>query len=178
MQKIYCSKDGDQMTHIRPVNLTDIDGIRSVARASWNATYREIYPLKFINGFLNKAYSQESLERSITRDIGEQERKFYIAADADNNIIGYAHVRQLDNANYELLRIYVLPIFQGKGVGTALQEMIIKQQKSISSLSAWVEHDNKTGKNYYESKGYKKVEEKEETMPGFTTKMNRYELIL
>ena len=50
---------------VRDATERDIPAIQQVARASWSATYGEIYAAEFIDDFLGRAYSTESLKRSI-----------------------------------------------------------------------------------------------------------------
>jgi N-acetylglutamate synthase-like GNAT family acetyltransferase len=163
------------MFSVRPSEVEDINGIQQVARTTWLETYKGIYPDEFIHNFLNNAYSETSLERSIRRDMGEEERKFFVAINEKNEIVGYAHAMNEDGRVYELLRIYVLPQYHGKGIGTLLIKELRSQIKNLEKLKAWVEKENIVGRMFYENKGFQVIEEKLETLEGKITKLICYE---
>jgi hypothetical protein len=81
------------MLCIRPVQINDINGIRQVARDTWVHTYNNIYSTDFISRFLENAYSEISLERSISRDEEQLERNFFVVVSDDTELIGYGHVK-------------------------------------------------------------------------------------
>lgn len=163
---------------VRPTRTEDVRGIQNVAQKTWLETYKGIYPVEFIHNFLNQAYSDASLENSIKRDMDSDERKFLVALNEHDEIVGYSHAMIQGDGVYELLRIYVLPGYQGKGIGELLIEGLKNRISNLVVLKAWVEKDNSVGRRFYENKGFQAVEEKEETLEGLTTKLICYELRL
>jgi hypothetical protein len=76
---------------IRPVKMNDVQGIQRVAQLTWNHTYGTIYTDDFINSFLEQAYSNNSIEATISRDEKREIRKFMVA-ESESGIIGYAQL--------------------------------------------------------------------------------------
>lgn len=159
--------------NVRPASLNDIDGISSVAELTWHNTYGPIYSSEFIRQFLEEAYSPSRLEADILRDEASPIRKFMVA-EADEQIVGYAQLTDTDHGECELSRIYVLPEFQGKGVGRSLLNEMIRRDQSIESVFAWVEKDNPIGVRFYQSNHFTFAEEMEETLNGHTTILHKY----
>lgn len=163
------------MITIRPVHLSDIKGIQHVARSSWMDTYREIYPIEYIESFLKQAYSADQLEQSIIRDQQLEARRFLVAVSAETEeLAGYVHVMKENDECYELLRVYLLPSYQGTGIGTSLLNEV-STLNQISHLKAWVEEQNLSARRFYEAKGFIIVGEEIEKNEGFTTKLLCYD---
>lgn len=163
------------MITIRFVSSNDIQHIQSIANETWIFTYERIYPIDYIHNFLNTAYSNENLSRSVERDIKSSKREFLIAEN-DNHVVGYAQTRQVNEEEYELLRIYVRPEYQKMGIGNAFLDEFSNILKPIKKLIAWVGKENRIGRSFYDKKGFSVVEEKIETREGHSTTLIKYEL--
>lgn len=158
---------------IRPIAMKDVQSVQRVAQIAWHRTYGTIYTMEFINSFLEQAYSQNSLEAAVSRDEAREARKFLVA-ECDSEIVGYAQLAETQDGEAELLRIYILPAFQGNGIGKALLEELIKSDKTVTKVFAWVEKANQAGINFYKSTGFLCEEEKEETVEGKIAVLNKY----
>lgn len=163
------------MLTIRFVSNDDIPHIQSIARETWIFTYGDIYPMEYIDYFLSKAYSYENLSLSVERDLHNAKRSFLIA-EFNNEVVGYAQTRQVNEEDYELLRIYVRPGYHKQGIGNGFIEEFVHVLKPIKKLFAWVAKDNHIGRAFYEKKGFKEVEEKVETIDGNSKIQTKYEL--
>lgn len=138
-------------------------------------TYREIYPMEYIESFLKKAYSAEQLEQSIIRDQQLEARRFLVAVSIETEeLAGYVHVMKENDECYELLRVYLLPSYQGLGIGTLLLSEVSRLNQ-ISHLKAWVEEQNHSTRRFYEARGFIIAGEEIEQNEGFTTKLLCYE---
>jgi len=164
------------MIAIRQAETSDIQQIQAVASAAWLATYKELYSLDFIHGFIGRAYSQEQLSGAIERDHLEPVPLFLVAINEEGQLIGYAHIQPEGDRTYELLRLYVRPDHQRSGAGSLLLQEYLMTLTSMISLFAWVERDNAIGRAFYEQKGFVPTEKMLETMAGHTTVLVRYEL--
>ena len=163
---------------VRPVEQDDVESIASVAGESWAHTYGSIYPRETIELFISSAYSHDRLSSAISRDSERAVRLFHAALNEDGKIIGYSQSRA-DSGNgnsFELLRIYTLPSHLGTGVGTALLDYLFANCPDITELSAWVESENRLGRNFYEHHGFKIADEKEEDFFGYRTLQIKYKL--
>lgn len=163
------------MITIRYVSSEDIPHVQSIAHDTWFYTYEGIYSKDFIQNFLSGAYSNENLNRSVERDLQSPKRSFLIA-EFNNEVVGYAQTRQVNDEEYELLRIYVRPEYHKMGIGNGFIQEYIQILKPIKKLFAWVAKENHRGRAFYEKSGFKELEEKIETIEGQNKKQIKYEL--
>jgi len=100
---------------IRLATSTDLDGIQRVGQICWPETYSAIAPPGYVDDGLRQWWSTASIHRSITAD-----ENWLWVAEAAGEIIGTAHFALLDPQQAVLWKFYVLPAWQGKGVGRQL----------------------------------------------------------
>lgn len=159
---------------IRPVKSVDVPTLQKVARSAWERTYCGIYTPEYIDEFLEKAYSHDSLEQAVYRDENEDNRKFLVAELEGAGVIGFLQLRQLDEHTHELLRMYLLPEHQGEGGGTRLLMEAVRRN-AIRKLQAWVEGRNTAARTFYERKGFTVLRYETETFSGYTSQLVVYE---
>ena len=110
----------------------------------------------YIDFAFNKSKLTEELENPFTT--------FYFVY-AENNLVGYFKLNENDaqsdlkgKDSLELERIYVVPEFQGKGIGNSIlqqvKELAAKTTKTFLWLGVW-EH-NKAAIKFYETNGFSK----------------------
>lgn len=109
--------------------------------------------------YVNEAFHVSKIESEI-----KEPGSVYVLAYFDNELAGFARVRQSDEVNkdfpgvktIELQRIYALDKFIGKGVGKALMNYCIdlgkKQSAEILWLGVW-EH-NQRAQQFYKKLGF------------------------
>lgn len=159
---------------IRAVKAADIPAVQNVARLAWAHAYSGIYPLEYIRDFLAQAYSSRSLEQSVRRDENGDSRQFLVAELEGEGVIGFLHMRKLDEETHELMRIYLLPEHQGEGAGTRLLLEAVRRN-AVRRLHAWVEGQNAQARTFYEGKGFEAVRYETQTFSGYTTQLVLYE---
>lgn len=120
------------MLTIRFVSTDDVPDIQSIACETWIFTYEDIYPLDYIHNFLSKAYSNENLSRSVERDLQSAKRNFLIT-EFNSEVVGYAQTRQVNEEEYELLRIYVRPGYHKQGIGKGFIQEFVQVLKPIKN---------------------------------------------
>lgn len=153
-----------QRIQIRQMNISDIPQIQRVARESWNATYGGIIPIDAQESFLLAAYSEQMLTRRF-------EQSILFVAEADGRIIGFANYSQMrECGEVELGAIYLLPAYQGKGIGSSLLKTGIKHFEGVKTLLINVAKENKLGRSFYNSKGFKAVDEFDDPFEGVIVK--------
>ena len=86
-------------------------------------------------------------------------RHFFVAIDAEQNIIGYAGVFAPGEAEADVLAVGVIPTHRGKGIAKALMAMITNWAKEQGSIAMMLEVkvDNSNAIGLYESLGYSKL---------------------
>ncbi|PTM56835.1 GNAT family N-acetyltransferase [Desmospora activa] len=158
---------------IRPIRETDLLGVQKVAHTTWFNTYNKILPEESIQKFLSHAYSLDHLKKSWEEDIKKTPRQFYVIADKDS-IIGYGQLTERAPAEYELTRIYILPEFQGKGLGKRLLNQLIDTIHPLQRMFAWVEKENSVGRTFYQSMNFHVEKELQDNFFGTITTLLQY----
>ncbi|MGB6407861.1 MAG: GNAT family N-acetyltransferase [Planococcus donghaensis] len=158
--------------YIREMKEKDIPAVQNVARKSWNDTYEGIIPLHTQENFLDSAYNDEMM-------LKRMEVSSLFVAEKDGQILGFANFSRVkQGGEVELGAIYLLPEYQGLGLGTALLQKGIERSDSANSIFINVEKENKIGTTFYEAKGFKVVSEFDDDLEGHITKMVRMVLTI
>lgn len=144
----------------------DIPAVQHVATISWHATYEGIFPIDVQNNFLKVAYNTETL-------IKRMEKTHFFVAVVAGEVVGFANYSQAKDGKMELIAIYLLPEFQGAGIGSALLQSALQGLGPIREIYVLVEKDNAIGMNFYKAKGFEFVEEFDETFNGHVLKTVR-----
>jgi ribosomal protein S18 acetylase RimI-like enzyme len=141
---------------VRPARIDDISAIRAVADRAWRRTYAEIFDRDFIDAFLADAYSAANLQRAIEHTPS----CFFVAQveiDARPAVIGYAHAASMpDGRDAQLFRIYLLPEYWGKGIGSRLLETVENclRARGMAAYYCLVHKQNGVGIDFYLRKGF------------------------
>lgn len=213
---------------VRWASPTDVDGIITVARDTWEATYENIMPKPVRERALAPWYANESLLRAVQNPLGA----FFVAVANNGRIVGFAepshrraagHVASDDFAaatgdvavddaaaddsatddsatddlakdevavddvatdsvvsdgarseDAELWRIYVLPPYQGLGLGRRLIHASVESLQNMAPvrrLYVQVEKENVIGRWAYDALGFVAVREYEVTIFGQPCRM-------
>ena len=121
------------MITIRPATVSDIPLIRSLAEVVFPATYEPLLPAGQVGYMMAWMYSVESLQRQMA------EGHTYYIAYADDTPCGYLSIEQQASSLFHLQKIYVLPDFQGRGVGEQLFQQAVTHVRKAGVLPAWIE---------------------------------------
>ncbi len=144
---------------IREAIIDEIRGIQSVARKTWDHTYRETIPEGVRREFVSQAYSADSLARRIGSNV-------FLVAASDERVLGFADFRRHSETAVELAAIYVLPAMQGRGIGARLLEAGIVRLAPDTKVVLRVEQDNVQAQLFYEAHGFSRVAEHTEELYG------------
>ena len=157
---------------IRKMVKEDTKQVQKAVKKSWNATYEGIIPIEIQKNFLNGAYNDEMMKRRL-------EHSLMLVAEADDTILGFANFTPVNKKNHtELSAIYLLPEYQGEGIGSALLNAGIEKLKDVKEIHLDVEKENKIGKRFYKAKGFKVVNEYDDNFDGHILKTVRMVLTL
>ena len=144
---------------IRKMTVEDIPQVQIVARESWYDTYDGIIPRYIQDDFLASAYSDANMVRRV-------KRSHAFVGLIDDNIVGFANFSYVkDDGTSELAAIYLLPVAQGKGLGTNLLEQGLVLP-NIKAIELSVKKDNASGLNFYLAKGFKQIDSFKEDYAG------------
>jgi len=154
---------------IRPAVMADVPGIQRVADLAWSSTFADRFSPELIAEVLANYYSWARLADDV------QKAAAFLVAEADE-IVGYCHFRwssssasqvapakQLVSANQralELSRLYLLPAWQGHGIGRELFQKGLERAGGACAVTLTVEKGNWRARRFYEKLGFKPVGER------------------
>lgn len=155
---------------IRKMIAADIIAVQIVAKESWHATYDGIIPLGIQNRFLAQAYSDEMMFRRL-------EHSLIFVAEVEGKVVGFANYGKTNDAKEaELAAVYILPAYQGFGIGSAFLKAGIQALNGIQSIIVEVEKENDVGKKFYLAKGFHVIAEYDNPFEGHPLKTIRLQL--
>ena len=130
----------------------DAEGIKHVARVTWNTAYAGIISGENQEQLLARWYAADALRDSISR----QDSWLYVAL-ADDQLVGFAQYVKREERTGQLTRIYVLPEWQRKSIGTLLLEegLAALSDQGAREVLVQVEKENRVGKTFYEKRGFR-----------------------
>lgn len=133
----------------------DFLSIREIYEKSWKYAYKDIIPMDYMNSVPKERWGGKITEN------GRAE----IGAFEDGKIVGTASFcasRWKKFSDYgEIVTIYLLPEYIGRGVGSALIERCITELKCMGykRILLWVLEENLRARSFYEKHGFKLKEE-------------------
>ena len=131
----------------------DIAGIQLAAAESWRAAYAGIFSPDFIEAFVGRAYSSESLRRVI-----HSTQSIFVVARTEGEVIGFSHAG-FGRRGAELYRIYLRPAWWGSGVGDLLlaQTETWLRDEGYPGYGCYVHRRNSVGQRFYAKHNFIRV---------------------
>ncbi|OIQ79789.1 acetyltransferase (GNAT) family protein [mine drainage metagenome] len=143
---------------IRRAVPSDSEGIARVHVRSWQSAYRGLFPDEFLDGLRWEDWKP----RWDARFSNSPSPLLYVAANPIGEVLGFAGggpTRDEDLAPsqvYELYAIYLAPEIWRTGIGARLLETVLDEIPNEARwLSLWALTDNRQGRKFYESQGFK-----------------------
>ncbi len=144
-------------TIYREWKLEDTSEIQKVLFNTWVASYADFIPMTDIQWYFNNYYSEINFAQLFDDTLSTG-----FVAEMKKHIIGYARTKiHQEQQRCYLESLYVLPEFQGKGVGTELLAMVETKAKSQSFNQIWlgVMVKNVSSLEWYKKLGFQFIEE-------------------
>ena len=151
---------------IRPWRMDDLPAVRRILWESWMDAYRAFIPEEDLRSYHAATYRIESLtslyeSRFVHGFIGE----------ADGAAAGFARTQFHKSENHlYLASLYILPGFQGRGIGGRLLEAAEKKARADGLEELWVGVmvQNEAARRWYDKRGFRFVREESFRMGGAT----------
>ncbi|MDD6037351.1 MAG: GNAT family N-acetyltransferase [bacterium] len=124
--------------------------ISHIYEASWKYAYKDIIPQDYLDSIPSGQWAPR-----LTSD-----GKRNLICIENDNIIGTASIRKSrwkSHADYgEIIAIYFLPEYIGKGYGKMLFSRCVEELKQMgfSKIMLWVLEDNMRARRFYEKNGF------------------------
>jgi diamine N-acetyltransferase len=143
--------------------------IQTIAHTTWPVTYGQLLPAGQLEYMLNLIYSKNSIEQQM-----EREHQFSIGYHAGEPL-GFASVEKQYKlpTNFMIHKLYVLPSFQGKGIGKIFLDYLkmLARQTAHDTLMLKVFVKNQNAIRFYQHLGFHSIgEEVSELGNGYTVK--------
>ena len=147
---------------IKRADVFHAGAIALIGKASFRHAFEHLFKDKEdLFEYLEYTYDPVKLSRSIRK-----ESRVYFLATYNGDPVGFAKVKthslndKIDSVSQiEFQKIYVLPQYQGKGVGSALLLEVTKLAKEISPDYIWLDTHvgNEKAIRLYEKNGFQKI---------------------
>jgi GNAT superfamily N-acetyltransferase len=136
----------------------DIPGIQLAAAESWRAAYTGIFTPDFIEAFVGRAYSTESLRRVL-----HSSRSIFAVAREEGEVVGFSHAGY-GPRNAELYRIYLRPAWWGSGAGELLLRRTEEwlRAEGYAGYGCYVHSRNQVGRRFYSKQGFRHLPDLDE----------------
>lgn len=126
-----------------------LPAVRELIVATWHATYNSIYGVDAVTAITDDWHSLPNLAKGLPRD-----GHVFLLAEQDGELVGTASATDRGNGVVWLDRLYVHPLHQGKGIGTALLQAVRAAFPLASVCRLEVESRNAGGVSFYRRAGF------------------------
>ena len=159
--------------NVREATVDDVEGIRRVARESFEASYEEALGADRIERGIESWYSTETLRGELPDDA----RPFFVAT-ADGDVVAFAqsYLASRRETVGEIDWIHVSPEYRGRGIGSRLLERVEAElrDRGATRIEGRVLLANETGTAFYEREGYTEAGERDIDIGGKTFRERLY----
>lgn len=141
----------------REWNLDDVSQIQKVLYNTWVASYSEFIPMLDIQWYFNNHYSEFDFAQ-----MNDDPDTWSFVAEVKGHIVGYARCKSRPSEErFYLESLYILPEFQGNGIGRVLMKMAEDKGVSLGYDRVWlgVMVQNTSSLQWYKKLGFQFVEE-------------------
>jgi ribosomal protein S18 acetylase RimI-like enzyme len=139
---------------VRFATQADLEKVAQIARITWDATYNQTIAAENRHEFLQRAYKPRNLASAI-----DAPGHWFYVAELGGEVVGFGHFLQRYHPSQpraELVRLYVLPEYQGLGLGTLLLRtgFAALAKAGIEQCFVSVQDSNASAKKFYERHGF------------------------
>jgi len=135
---------------IRPADGNDLMAVLSVGHRTWPLTYEPIAGADYVAMGLAKWWTEDATIPAIRS--GRM-----TVAEVDGEVVGMATVGPHEQ-HLALWKLYVLPEYQGKAIGSAVFDAVVARATGdYSRIHATYLDGNKSAEGFYRSKGFVEV---------------------
>jgi len=137
---------------IRPWRRADFPAVRKILWETWSAAYSAFIPLEDLKAYLESTYRIDALS-----EIYDNPHVRGFIAEADGEAVGYARTQfHRDEKRIYLASLYILPGFQGTGIGGRLLRAAEDEALANRLKELWVGvmAQNVHAGRWYERRGF------------------------
>lgn len=147
---------------IRNVKKVDLWSVSSIVVEGWKSAYKGIIDNEFLDSL--------KVEDNYNRRLKDYQENGFIVAEIDNEVVGFCRYtinnlfsQEEKDIDCELCAIYVKPNLKRQGIGKALFNYVIQEQKKNNNknMILWCLKENHNSRRFYEKMGGNLYGEKE-----------------
>jgi GNAT superfamily N-acetyltransferase len=137
------------MPELRPAQPSDLEPLLTIQREAAVDAFAHVYPPE------RYPFPDDAIRAVWAEALADPEVEVYVA-ELDREAVGAVSV-----GNGFLSTLYVLPAFQGHGVGSALHDLALERLRASGFRQAklWTLRENDSGRRFYERRGWELTEE-------------------
>jgi ribosomal protein S18 acetylase RimI-like enzyme len=140
------------VTTLSNATIADADDVASLLRASWAATYGSFLTADELNTVAREWHHPDLLRRQIS----DSDFTFLVARTEPGVLVGVATVKgSRDGASISVLRLYVLPEYQGRGIGSQLLDVALAAFPKAQRVELQVAEGNPSGLSFWTKQGFR-----------------------
>ena len=139
---------------IRNVKKEDLWSVSSIVVEGWKSAYRGIIDDEFLDSL--------KVEDNYNKRLKDYQENGFIVAEIDNEVVGFCRYtinnlfsQDVKDIDCELCAIYVKPDMKRQGIGSALFQYVIQEQKKNENqkMILWCLKENYNSRKFYEKMG-------------------------
>ncbi|MDI6027563.1 GNAT family N-acetyltransferase [Corticibacterium sp. UT-5YL-CI-8] len=135
---------------VRTAGERDLERVCALLSETWHATYDAIHGVERGNEITAEWHSLASLKSRLVRPASE-----FLVADDGKMLGGMAYAAASnDGKTVTLYQLYVLPAFQGRGIGSALLQEVELSFPEAGRIRLEVEAENTRAVDFYGQRGF------------------------
>jgi ribosomal protein S18 acetylase RimI-like enzyme len=135
---------------IRPADADDLEAVLGVGRHTWPVTYQPIAGADYVAMGLAKWWTQDATLPAIRAGR-------VTVAELDGEVVGMATVGP-HQSHLVLWKLYVLPEYQGRAIGSALMESVVARARDeYPQIRLSYLEGNTAAEAFYRSKGFVEI---------------------
>lgn len=134
---------------IRDAEAADVPAVRALLVETWHATYDGIYGWQRVAEITNAWHSLENLRSQLGREEG-----VFLVGQIGEEVVATASARPERDGAALLTRLYVLPAWQGVGIGRTLLQVALACFPKAPVARLEVESQNELAIAFYERMGF------------------------
>jgi ribosomal protein S18 acetylase RimI-like enzyme len=138
--------------NLQTATASDAGDIASLLSASWAATYGSLLTPDELSAVAQEWHHPDRLRRQMSNPrVG-----FLLARTDTGALVGVATVMQSDDAGtVSVLRLYVLPDYQGQGIGSQLLNRALAAFPNAQRIELQVAEGNPSGLAFWTKRGFR-----------------------
>jgi len=134
---------------IRPATAADLERVREILVETWHDTYDALIGHQRVTEITAQWHAPELLAKQL-----QTPGASFLVAAHESRLVGHAFANSHQPPIVMLLRLYVLPRWQRRGVGSRLLDAAIRAYPGSTALRLSVEADNIKGVSFYRRHGF------------------------